>query len=177
MSKIIQFPTQTRVEDGALNADNPFLNTALYEKLLKDENEWAPVAAELASIAQRGAGARCPDATRALSLLPLRSSVKNRARLADVFAALSMLQPGFNGKVLTQFGVEICRWPFPGEPMLISVDLGQFSLAAKFYEKANMENWRTLVAQDCREMNFVAPLDNLYHTAVAFFEIPTVAER
>ncbi|MDQ2823604.1 MAG: hypothetical protein M3Y65_25045 [Pseudomonadota bacterium] len=177
MSNIIQFPTQVRVEDGALNADHPFLNSPLYQKMLKDERVWAPVAVELGVIAERGAGARCPDATRAVSLTPLRSSVKNRTRLADVFAALALLKPGFDGKVLTQFGVQICRWPFPGDPMLISVDLGQFSHAAKFYEKAKVENWRTAVAHDCQALDIVAPLDKLYHTAVAYFEIPTSCER
>lgn len=174
MGNIIQFPTQTRVEDGALGADNPFLNSPLYEKLLKEDNERKPIAAELADIAARGAGAWCPDATQALSLELLRSSTKNRARLADVFTALSERQSGFDGKILTQFGIDIRRWAAqPGDPMLIAVDIGQYSLAAKFFDKAKVAHWRTLIAHDCKELNVVTPAGNIYHTVDAFFEIPT----
>lgn len=169
-AKIIEFPTERRIAAGAIQAANPFLNTPLYEGLLKHQNEAVIVAQELQAIVNAGgSGKRSPDPRNALSLSTLLQTEKRGRTLVEALHSIAERQPGPHEKWLEPFGLQILA--YADDHIRIAVELDQHSNADKIFKKAGFPNWRSLVARDCSQLLIEPMFYPFFVTAKAVFYI------
>lgn len=149
-AKIIAFPTQARLNAGAYRAENPFLNSGLFEGMLKYENECRSVATELEAIVMAGgSNKRCPDPRKALSLQPLRAVSRRRYKLPEIFEHILARRYTFE-QYLGQFG--FAAWSSDADNVQLALDLSPFSKAEAIFQRAGIHNWRSLVMQDAAKL-------------------------
>lgn len=183
MSKIIQFPTERRVEEGADNADNPFLNTPLFAMLQKYASDRKPVTDEHDKIAKAGAGKRDPNPLTARSFALVLNSVRLGVTLREVLTDLSNDVLAGRPHSLTKFGMELVHYAdtlgMPGSRAIdkchwIYVDLSYDSKAEAIFKKAKIPNWRTEIARDCAEIK-PGHRSEYYNSFEAMFILPMAA--
>lgn len=142
-------------------AENPFLNAEYYNRMRDYTERDAAFSKELKAIAESGAGKRCTDMREAPSLQLLRAVVKKGVSLETMLERIAQgVELGLWEPWLSAFGIEIrgVNYARP-EPRNARLAL-DMSLACKVnsvFANAGVVNWRSLVAEDCGQVQIDKP--------------------
>lgn len=153
MTKSNNVSTKKRAE---VRAANPFLDSELYARMRDYTERGAAVAKELRAIAERGAGKMSPDPRFAPSLEAIGGIVKKGLPLAQMFTRIAAgTEKGLWEPWLSTFGFELqsVNYAQTGpRSARLALDLGVDSKANAVFAKASIQNWRSLAAEDCAEL-------------------------
>lgn len=174
MTKKKQPPAATTTAGPSAGpAQNPFLDAGFYARMRDYTERDAAFSKELKAIAESGAGKHCTDARLAPSLQVLRGVVKKGLPLADMFERIVLgVEMGLWEPWLTAFGFELrgVNYAKTGERNArLALDLSLASKAHPAYANAGIGNWRSLVAQDCAQLQVEKPTEKTPAKAYAIF--------
>ncbi|MBD8529935.1 hypothetical protein IFT83_08070 [Massilia sp. CFBP 13647] len=128
---------------------------------------------ELKAIADRGAGKASTDARFAPSLELLRGVVKKGVSLDDMLARIvAGTESGLWEPWLAAFGIELRGVSYvKGEARnaRLALDLSLGAKANPLFANAGMRNWRSLVAEDCAQLQIDKPTVDTPAKAWAIF--------
>lgn len=128
---------------------------------------------ELKAIADRGAGKASTDARFAPSLELLRGVVKKGVSLDDMLERIvAGTESGLWEPWLAAFGIELRGVSYAkGEPRnaRLALDLSLGAKANPLFANAGMRNWRSLVAEDCAQLQIDKPTVDTPAKAWAIF--------
>lgn len=168
-----QPPAKKDPEAPAGRADNPFLNTEFYARMRDYTERDAAFSKELKAIAERGAGKQASDARVAPSLDTLRGVVKKGLPLKDMFARIVQgVESGLWEPWLTAFGFELRGVNYTktgARNARLALDISLASKATPFFANAGIPNWRSLVAEDCAQIQIEKPTEKTPAKAYAVF--------
>ena len=173
MTKKKQAPATPLDEAPAGRAGNPFLDTGFYTRMRDYTERDAAFSKELKSIAEAGAGKQSTDARIAPSLQILRRVVKKGLPLHEMFARIvSGVESGLWEPWLSAYGIELrgVNYAKTGERNArLAIDLSLASKANTAFTNAGVPNWRSLVAQDCAQLQIEKPTETVPAQALAIF--------
>lgn len=173
MTKKKQPAPKTPVEATPGRPENPFVNAEFYARMRDYTERDAAFSKELKSIAERGAGKQSTDARTAPSLEFLRSVVKKGLSLDTMLERIVMgVESGLWEPWLTSFGFELRGVNYgKAEPRnaRIALDISLASKANALYANAGIRNWRSLVAEDCAQVQIEKPTEKEPAKAYAIF--------
>jgi len=153
--------------------ENPFINAEFYGRMRDYTERDAAFSKELKSIAERGAGKISTDARTAPSLEFLRNVVKKGVSLETMFERIVMgVESGLWEPWLASFGFELRGVNYgKAEPRnaRIALDISLASRANALYANAGIRNWRSLVAEDCAQIQIEKPTEKEPAKAYAIF--------
>lgn len=168
-----QQPQKPGVEAPAGRPENPFLNTDFYTRMRDYTERDAAFSKELKAIAECGAGKQNTDARFAPSLETLRGVVKKGLPLADMLERIvSGVESGLWEPWLTAFGFELrgVNYAKTGQRNArLVLDMSLASKAHALFANAGVFNWRSLVAQDCAQVQVEKPGEKTPAKAYAIF--------
>ncbi|MFL6672199.1 MAG: hypothetical protein ACJ8LG_02770 [Massilia sp.] len=158
---------------SAGRAENPFLDTEFYVRMRDYTERDAAFSKELKAIAESGAGKQSTDARFAPSLNLLRGVVKKGLPLEEMLSRIVLgVESGLWEPWLAAFGFEL-RGVNYGKTGARNARLAlDISLAAKAnatFANAGIPNWRSLVAQDCAQLQVEKPTEKTPAKAWAIF--------
>jgi hypothetical protein len=153
--------------------DNPFLDGAFYDRVRDYTERDATFSKELKAIADRGAGKQSTDARFAPSLELLRGVVKKGVSLNDMLGRIvAGTESGLWEAWLAAFGIELRGVSYdkagPRNARL-ALDISLGSKANPLFANAGMRNWRSLVAEDCAQLQVDKPTVDTPAKAYAIF--------
>ena len=173
MTTIKKNSAPKRAGAAAERTPNPFLDSELHARMRDYTEREAAIAKELRAIAQRGAGKLSRDPRYAPSLGSVLPMIKKGLPLADMFARMAAgTEKGLWEPWMTVFGFELLAVNYaPTGPRnaRLALDLGVGSKANAVFAKAGIANWRSLVAEDCAEVQIESASDNTHVKACAVF--------
>lgn len=152
---------------------NPFLDSELYARMRDYTEREAAVAKELRAIVERGASKQSSDLRFAPSLHAILSMVKKGLPFSDMLNRIAAgTEKGLWEPWMTGFGFEIRAVNYAqtgARNARLALDLGVASKANAVFAKANIANWRSLVAEDCAELHIQKASDKTPFSAHAIF--------
>jgi len=153
--------------------ENPFLDVGFYDRVRDYTERDATFSKELKAIADRGAGKASTDARFAPSLELLRGVVKKGVSLDDMLKRIVQgTESGLWEPWLAAFGIELRGVSYAkGEPRnaRLALDLSLGAKANPLFANAGMRNWRSLVAEDCAQLQIDKPTVDTPAKAWAIF--------
>ena len=180
MTTIKKIPTKKRADAGAKRAPNPYLDSELYARMRDYTERGAAVAKELRAIAERGAGRLNPDPRFAPSLKLVLEMVKKGLPFAEMLARIAAgTEKGLWEPWLTAFGFELrdVNYAATGpRNARLALDLGVGSKANAVFANAGIANWRSVVADDCAQLQIENASDNSHVNAFAIFCLDPLAK-
>lgn len=161
------------VDVPAGRAENPFLSTEFYARMRDYTERDAAFSKELKAIAERGAGKQSTDARLAPSLTALRGVIKKGLSLDDMFGRIVLgVEAGLWQPWLTAFGFELRGVNYAktgARNARLALDISLASKANTTFANAGMPNWRSLVAEDCAQLQVEKPTEKTPAKAYAIF--------
>ena len=166
-------PARSPAEATTGRVVNPFLDTEFYNRMRDYTERDAAFSKELKAIADSGAGKQCTDARTAPSLQLLRAVVKKGLSLDAMLGRIVQgVELGLWEPWLSAFGVEIRGVSYAKlEPRNARLAL-DMSLACKVnsvFANAGLANWRSLVAEDCAQIQIDKPTEKSGAKVYAIF--------
>lgn len=153
--------------------ENPFLDGGFYDRVRDYTERDATFSKELKAIADRGPGKQSPDARFAPSLELLRGVVKKGLSLDDMLGRIvAGAESGLWEPWLTAFGIELRGVSYDkGGPRnaRLALDISLGAKANPLFANAGMRNWRSLVAEDCAQLQVEKPTEQAPAKAYAIF--------
>lgn len=166
-------PSPKSAEIPAGRPANPFVDAEFYARMRDYTERDAAFSKELKAIAERGAGKQGTDARTAPSLELLRGIVKKGLTLETMFERIVMgVESGLWEPWLASFGFELRGVNYgKAEPRnaRIALDISLASKANALYANTGMRNWRSLVAEDCAQIQIEKPTEKEAAKAYAIF--------
>jgi len=157
--------------------ENPFIDGAFYDRVRDYTERDATFSKELKAIADRGAGKNATDARVAPSLELLRGVVKKGVALGDMFERIVMgTESGLWEPWLAAFGIELRGVSYgKTEPRnaRLALDISLGAKANPLFANAGIRNWRSLVAEDCAQLQIDKPTEHAPAKAYAIFFLET----
>jgi hypothetical protein len=152
---------------------NPFLNAEFYGRMRDYTERDAAFSKELKAIADSGAGKNSTDARNAPSLKVLRVVVKKGLPLYQMFDRIvAGVDSGLWEPWLAAFGIELRGVSYdrtgPRNARL-ALDISLGSKANPLFANAGVRNWRSLVAEDCAQLQVDKPTVDTPAKAYAIF--------
>lgn len=164
---------EPEVAAPAGRADNPFLDPAFYARVRDYTERDAAFTKELKAIAERGAGKASTDARVAPSLHALRSVVKKGLSFGTMLDRIVLgVESGLWVPWLAAFGFELRGVNYAkGEPRnaRLALDISLASKAHTALTNAGYPNWRSLVAEDCLQLQVDKPTEKTPAKGYAIF--------
>jgi hypothetical protein len=168
-----QPPAKPAAEAPAGRPDNPFLDTEFYARMRDYTERDAAFSKELKAIAASGAGKASVDARTAPSLAPLRSIVKKGLSLDAMFGRIVQgTESGLWTPWLTGYGFELRGVSYAktgARNARLALDMSLGSKASTAFANAGWANWRSLVAEDCAQVQVEKPTEKTPAKAYAIF--------
>jgi hypothetical protein len=168
-----QPPAKKTVDAPAGRAENPFLDTDFYARMRDYTERDAAFSKELKAISERGAGKQSTDARFAPSLKALRCVIKKGLPLEDMLGRIVLgVESGLWEPWLTAFGFELrgVSYAKTGERNArLALDISLASKANTAFANAGIPNWRSLVAEDCVQLQVEKPTEKTPAKACAIF--------
>ena len=168
-----QPPAKKSVDAPAGRAENPFLNTEFYIRMRDYTERDAAFSKELKAISERGAGKQSCDARFAPSLKVLRGVIKKGLPLEDMLGRIVLgVESGLWEPWLTAFGIELrgVNYAKTGpRNARLALDISLASKANAALGNAGIPNWRSLVAEDCAQLQVEKPTEKTPAKAYAIF--------
>jgi hypothetical protein len=166
-------PPSSVEEDAPARAGNPFLDTGFYQRMRDYTERDAAFSKELKAIAECGAGKRSTDARLAPSLAVLRTVVKKGLPLHEMFKRIvDGIESGLWEPWMSAYGIELRGVDYakagPRNARL-ALDISLASKANTAFANAGLPNWRSLVAQDCAQVQIEKPTEKEPAKAYAIF--------
>ncbi|MES2262186.1 MAG: hypothetical protein V4724_27010 [Pseudomonadota bacterium] len=166
-------PAKKTVEAPAGRAENPFLDTDFYKRMRDYTERDAAFSKELKAIAERGAGKQNTDARHAPSLKLLRAVVKKGLPLEDMLGRIVQgIESGLWEPWLTVFGFELRGVNYnktESRNARLALDISLASKANTTFSNAGIPNWRSLVVEDCAQLQIEKPTEKTPAKAYAIF--------
>jgi hypothetical protein len=166
-------PAKKPAEAPAGRPENPFINAEFYARMRDYTERDAAFSKELKAIAEHGAGKQSTDARFAPSLELLRGVTKKGLPLADMLGRIVQgVESGLWEPWLAAFGVELRGVSYARtEPRnaRLALDISLGSKANAMFSNAGIRNWRSLVAQDCAQLQVEKPTEKTPAKAYAIF--------
>ncbi|SHH19238.1 hypothetical protein [Massilia sp. CF038] len=154
-------------------ADNPFLDAEFYGRMRDYTERDAAFSKELKAIAEYGAGKNSPDARMAPSLDMLRRVIKKGLPLHEMLNRIVQgVESGLWEPWLAAYGFELrgVNYAKTGKRNArIALDISLSSKANAIYSNAGVQNWRSLVADDCAQVQIEKPTEKEPAKAYAIF--------
>ncbi|MET3133017.1 hypothetical protein AAKU55_003299 [Oxalobacteraceae bacterium GrIS 1.11] len=180
MTKKKQAPAQKPVEVAPGRAENPFVSTEFYARMRDYTERDAAFSKELKAIAERGADKQSTDARSAPSLQALRSVLKKGLTLDEMLARIVLgTEKGLWEPWLAVFGFELrgVNYAKTGERNArLALDMSLASKANTAFANAGIPNWRSLVAEDCAQVQIEKPTEKTPAKAYAIFYLDAAAK-
>ncbi|WP_212760790.1 hypothetical protein [Telluria aromaticivorans] len=153
--------------------ENPFLDGDFYNRVRDYTERDATFSKELKAIADRGAGKQSTDARFAPSLDFLRGVVKKGVSLNDMLERIVQgTESGLWEAWLAAYGIELRGVSYgktgPRNARL-ALDISLNAKANPLFSNAGMRNWRSLVAEDCAQLQVEKPTVETAAKAYAIF--------
>lgn len=153
--------------------ENPFLDAGFYDRVRDYTERDATFSKELKAIAERGAGKQGTDARFAPSLELLRGVIKKGVSLDDMLGRIVQgAESGLWEPWLAAFGIELRGVSYgkagPRNARL-ALDISLGAKANPLFANAGMRNWRSLVAEDCAQVQVEKPTEQAPAKAYAIF--------
>jgi hypothetical protein len=168
------------IDAPAGRAENPFINAEFYARMRDYTERDAAFSKELKAIAEHGAGKQSTDARFAPSLELLRGVVKKGLPLGDMLGRIVLgTESGLWQPWLTAFGFELRGVNYAkAEPRnaRLALDISLASKANPLFANAGIRNWRSLVAQDCAQLQIEKPTEKAPAQAYAIFYLDAPAD-
>jgi hypothetical protein len=158
-----QLPAQQPAEAPTGRAANPFLNAEFYNRMRDYTERDAAFSKELKAIAESGAGKQSTDMRTAPSLQLLRAVVKKGLSLDAMLGRIvEGVELGLWEPWLSAFGIEIRRVNYakPGQRNArLALDMSLACKVNSVFANAGVANWRSLVAEDCVQIQIDKPTE------------------
>jgi hypothetical protein len=152
---------------------NPFLDSGFYTRMRDYTERDAAFSKELKAIGESGAGRQSTDARFAPSLQVLRGVVKKGLPLEEMLARIVKgVESGLWEPWLTAFGFELrgVNYAKTGERNArLALDISLGSKAHTAFANAGVGNWRSLVVEDCAQVQIDKPTEKAPAKATAIF--------
>lgn len=173
MTNTKQLAAKKAADAPAGRAENPFLDTAFYTRMRDYTERDAAFSKELKAIAERGAGKQSSDARLAPSLQILRGVIKKGLPLGDMLGRIVLgVESGLWAPWLSGFGIELRGVSYAktgARNARLALDISLASKANTAFANAGIPNWRSLVAQDCAQIQVEKPTEKTPAKAYAIF--------
>jgi hypothetical protein len=173
-----QPPAKKTAEAPAGRTDNPFLSTEFYARMRDYTERDAAFSKELKAIAESGAGKQSTDARLAPSLQVLRGVVKKGLPLWDMLGRIVLgVEMGLWEPWLTSFGIELRGVNYAktgARNARLALDISLASKANTAFANAGIPNWRSLVAEDCAQVQIEKPTEKTPAKAYAIFYLDAI---
>lgn len=180
MSNKKQPTAKNEVDSPSGRAENPFLNTEFYTRMRDYTERDAAFSKELKAIAEHGAGKQSVDARTAPSLQILRRIVKKGLPLHEMFARIvSGVESGLWEPWMAAYGIELRGVNYAktgARNARLALDISLASKANAVFSNAGVPNWRSLVAQDCAQLQVEKPTEKEPAKAYAIFFLDPAAD-
>ncbi|SFC52970.1 hypothetical protein [Massilia yuzhufengensis] len=153
--------------------ENPYLDGDFYNRVRDYTERDATFSKELKAIADRGAGKQSTDARFAPSLDLLRGVVKKGVSLNDMLERIVLGKESALWEAwLATFGIELRGVSYdkagPRNARL-ALDLSLNAKANPLFSNEGVRNWRSLVAEDCAQVQVEKPTVETAAKAYAIF--------
>lgn len=159
--------------------ENPFLDTEFYTRMRDYTERDAAFSKELKAIAERGAGKQSCDARHAPSLALLRGVVKKGLKLEEMFGRIVQgIESGLWEPWLIPFGIELRGVNYAktgARNARIALDISLACKANSTFANAGIPNWRSLVVEDCAQIQIEKPTEKTPAKAYAIFHLDAPA--
>jgi hypothetical protein len=160
--------------------ENPFINAEFYSRMRDYTERDAAFSKELKAIAERGAGKQSSDARFAPSLELLRGVVKKGLPLEDMLGRIVLgVESGQWEPWLAAFGFELrgVNYAKTGpRNARLALDISLASKANATFANAGIRHWRSLVAEDCAQVQVEKPTEKTPAKAYAIFHLDAAAD-
>ena len=168
-----QPPAKPSAKTHTGRVENPFLDTEFYNRMRDYTERDAAFSKEVKAIGDSGAGKQSTDIRTAPSLQLLRAVVKKGLSLEAMLERIVQgMDPGLWEPWMSAFGIEI-RGVNYAKPEQRNARLAlDMSLACKVnsvFANAGVVNWRSLVAQDCAQIQIEKPTEKTGAKVYAIF--------
>ena len=168
-----QPPANQSAETPSGRVVNPFLDAEFYNRMRDYTERDAAFSKEVKAIGESGAGKQSTDIREAPSLQLLRAVVKKGQSLDTMLDRMAQgIELGLWEPWMSAFGIEIRGVNYAkGEPRNARLAL-DMSLACKVnsvFVNAGIVNWRSLVAQDCGQIQIDKPTEKSGAKVYAIF--------
>ncbi|MET0981199.1 MAG: hypothetical protein ABWY02_03800 [Telluria sp.] len=159
--------------------ENPFIDGGFYDRVRDYTERDATFSKELKAIADRGAGKQGTDARVAPSLELLRGVVKKGVSFDDMLNRIvAGTESGLWEPWLSAFGIELRGVSYdkagPRNARL-ALDMSLNAKANPLFSNAGIRNWRSLVAEDCAQLQVEKPTVETPARAYAIFFLDAAA--
>jgi hypothetical protein len=166
-------PPAAKAGAPAGRPENPFIDGGFYDRVRDYTERDATFSKELKAIGDRGAGKQGTDARFAPSLELLRGVVKKGVSLDDMLGRIvAGTESGLWEPWLAAFGIELRGVSYdkagPRKARL-ALDMSLGSKANPLFANAGIRNWRSLVAEDCAQLQIDKPTVDTPAKAYAIF--------
>ena len=167
-------PLASKLEGApAGRPENPYTDGDFYNRVRDYTERDATFSKELKAIADRGAGKQSTDARFAPSLELLRGLVKKGVSLDDMLGRIVLgNESGLWEAWLAAFGIELRGVSYgktgPRNARL-ALDISLNAKANPLFSNAGIRNWRSLVAEDCAQLQVEKPTVETPAKAYAIF--------
>ena len=153
--------------------DNPFLDSAFYARMRDYTERDAAFSKELKAIAERGAGKQGSDARQAPSLQLLRAVKKKGLSLEQMLGRIvEGVESGLWEPWLSAYGIELRGVNYAktgARNARLALDISLAAKATTTFANAGVPNWRSLVAEDCGQLQIEKPTEKTPAKAYAIF--------
>ena len=168
-----QPPAKKPAKTPAGPVENPFLDAEFYSRMRDYTERDAAFSKELKAIGDSGAGKHSTDIRTAPSLQLLRAVVKKGLSLESMLERMVQgVESGLWEPWMSAYGIEI-RGVNYAKPEQRNARLAlDMSLACKVnsvFANAGVVNWRSLVAQDCAQIQIDKPTEKSGAKVYAIF--------
>jgi hypothetical protein len=178
MSNKKKTPPTPETDAPAARAGNPFLDAEYYQRMRDYTERDAAFSKELKAIAE--AGKRSTDARMAPSLAHLRTVVKKGQPLHEMFKRMvDGIESGLWEPWMAAYGIELRGVDYAkGGPRnaRLALDISLACKASTAFGNAGVPNWRSLVAQDCAQLQIEKPTEKEPAKAWAIFFLDAAAK-
>jgi hypothetical protein len=168
-----QSSAQQPAEAPTGRAENPFLNAEFYNRMRDYTERDAAFSKELKAIGDSGAGKRGTDIRTAPSLQLLRAVVKKGLSLDTMLERIVQgVELGLWEPWLSSFGIEIRGVNYAKAEQRNARLALDMSLACKVnsvFANAGVANWRSIVAEDCAQVQIEKPTEKSGAKVYAIF--------
>jgi len=168
-----QPPAKRPAETPTGPVENPFLDAGFYNRMRDYTERDAAFSKELKAIGESGAGKHSTDIREAPSLQLLRAVVKKGLSMDAMLERIAQgMESGLWEPWMSAFSIEIRGVNYAkSEPRNARLAL-DMSLACKVnsvFANAGVFNWRSLVAQDCAQIQIDKPTEKSGAKVYAIF--------
>jgi len=168
-----QPPAKQPVEAPAGPVKNPFLDTEFYNRMRDYTERDAAFSKELKAISESGAGKQSTDMRTAPSLQLLRAVVKKGLSLDTMLGRIVQgVELGLWEPWMSAFGIEIRGVNYAKQEQRNARLALDMSLACKVnsvFANAGVTNWRSLVAEECAQVQIEKPTETSGAKVYAIF--------